>query len=167
MSISRFTWKPSQLGIEGEYLVNRSEGSKVLIGDIKRVEVIDSKGSIVDSWGQELKESNKIKEVEESLYKLSSGDHSSITLIYQENNQVSSVNLPKSLSNISVINKPDGSIYININGIYINTNTIYYIVPTEGEKIKGEYITIREPEIEEGQGTIFTNPILYLNQYLI
>jgi hypothetical protein len=164
MSVSKLTLKPSELNVEGRHLAP-SNKPKILISDIKRIEIVDSNGNQIDSWGPDIKVSNKLEPIESSLITLKQGLHSFITVIYEDKGQIASVNVNKDLGNLSVISKDDGSVYLSINDSYLDTNKVFYLVPTIDNKSVGQYITITEASVCNGQSP-FENANCYLEQYL-
>ena len=163
-SASRLSLKPSELTVDGDYIVTPSS-LRILISDIKRIEVLDLNKKLTDSWGEEILEDNKLDFIESSLSSLKEGSHESISIIYKERGVVSSINLSKDLVGLSIKNKVDGSIYLVINETHINIERIFFLVPTTNEKIVGSYISINEYPACNGESP-FNNPSCYLNQYL-
>jgi len=131
--------------------------------DIKRVEVTNKVGLIVDSWGEEVEKDDKNSLLIETINTLHKSECEVLVFIYMENNQVKSKRL--SFSNLNLINIEEDGVFID--DLFIYTSSLFYIVPLINEKIKGSLFTINDYKelCVEGQ-TVFNNPNCFINQFL-
>lgn len=140
---------------------NNSRNISILLNDIKRIEVLDAMGFIVDVWGNKVKDSEEINRIKSIITSLDQIDFNEVLFIYVDNSQVKS----KKINDVRVIKLDGNGLFVD--EVYIKNNNLFYILPMNNDNslINNQIITVNKYE-GSNEDNPFINPNSYIKQYI-